>query len=90
MECETSKGMKSKISFGTAIIHSPKYLFLDEPFDGIDENFTPKIISVLKKMANDGASILISSHDHDLLLSLCDTILKIEDGKIITSNFLEK
>lgn len=87
---EYSKGMKSKISFGTAIIHSPKYLFLDEPFDGIDEYYKPKMMSTLKKMSTDGASILITSHDQQTLLSLCDYILKLEDGKIITPNHLQK
>jgi ABC-type multidrug transport system ATPase subunit len=78
--------MKSKISFGTAIFHNPKYLLLDEPFDGIDENFKPKIIEALKKISSEGGSILITSHDHDILYSLCDYTLKLEDGKIINSD----
>lgn len=87
---EYSKGMKSKISFGTAIFHNPKYLLLDEPFDGIDENFKPKIIMTLKKVSIAGGSILITSHDQDILYSLCDYTLKLEDGKIITSEEIQE
>lgn len=83
---EYSKGMKSKISFGTAIFHNPKYLLLDEPFDGIDENFKPKIIEALKKISSEGGSILITSHDQNILYSLCDYTLKLKDGKIINSD----
>lgn len=80
---EYSKGMKSKISLGIALIHKPKYLLLDEPFDGIDEYFKPKIIAKLKQLSNEGTSILLISHDREMLHLLCDFTLELKNGKLI-------
>jgi ABC-2 type transport system ATP-binding protein len=78
-----SKGMKSKLSLATAILHFPKFLFLDEPFDGIDENSILVIIEILKKMKKNGNTIIITSHQKDLLGLICSNISTIENGKIL-------
>lgn len=75
-----SKGMKSKISLATSLIHSPKYLFLDEPFDGIDNESIKKIINLLIKISNNGSTVLISSHQDEYLAKMCNKILKLNNG----------
>ena len=72
--------MKSKISLATSLIHSPKYLFLDEPFDGIDNESIKKIIDLLIKISNNGSTVLISSHQDEYLAKMCNKILKLNNG----------
>src|SRR5690606_5809549 len=49
-----SNGMKSKVSFGAAMIHAPEFLVLDEPFNGIDFITTRKLVKILKQRAQEG------------------------------------
>jgi ABC-2 type transport system ATP-binding protein len=78
-----SKGMKSKMSLLTALIHSPKYLFLDEPFDGIDKKSITKIITYLKQLSESGTTILLSSHQENQIDELCNKVFILENGIII-------
>ncbi len=78
-----SKGMQSKISLAAAIIHNPKYLILDEPFDGVDFVSIQNITKLFKEMAEGGLTILVTSHQYDIVASLCDNFALLKDGKII-------
>jgi ABC-2 type transport system ATP-binding protein len=78
-----SKGMKAKLAFVMSIIHNPRYLFLDEPFDGIDEEMRSKIQQKIRAMVRDeGILVIITSHQRDLIENFCDIILTIEEGRI--------
>ncbi len=77
-----SKGMKSKLSLATALFHSPKYLFLDEPFDGCDIKSINNIVEMFICLKKNGSTILISSHDMINLTKMCDSISVIENGII--------
>jgi len=78
-----SAGMKKKVSLATAIIHNPKLLILDEPLEGIDPVSAKRIKDIMKMMAQNGTSILISSHVLDTIEKLCDEIAIINKGKIV-------
>ena len=78
-----SKGMKSKISIAAALVHSPKYLILDEPFDGIDFLMSQKIIKLFKDLAAQRCTFLITSHQFDLLAELCDNFAILKNGTIL-------
>ncbi|GHS88122.1 ABC transporter ATP-binding protein [Bacteroidia bacterium] len=80
---EFSKGMKSKMSLAAALIHSPKHLILDEPFDGIDFLMTQKIVKLFKTLAKEGVTILITSHQMELIHELADTMAILKDGHIM-------
>jgi len=78
-----SAGMKKKVSLAAAIIHNPKLLILDEPFEGVDPVSAKRIKDILKQMVNNGASVLITSHVLDTIEKYCDEIAIINKGKIV-------
>ncbi len=78
-----SKGMKNKVSLAAALIHQPSYLILDEPFDGVDFVSIQKITRLFKDLAKKGVTILITSHQYDVVASLCDNFALLKAGKII-------
>src|SRR5690606_7782132 len=80
-----SNGMKSKVSFAAAMIHSPEFLVLDEPFNGIDFITTREIIKILKQRAEAGTGILITSHQFDIIGELATRFSILHDSRIILS-----
>ena len=78
-----SKGMKSKVSLACALIHNPKYLILDEPFDGIDFVSIQAIGKLFRQMAAAGVTFFITSHQYDVIASLCNRFALLKDGQIL-------
>lgn len=78
-----SQGMKKKIAFASAIIHRPKVLLLDEPFENIDPISRTKMKKALKKMRDIGTTILISSHALAEVEDFCDEVVIINKGEMI-------
>lgn len=77
-----SKGMKQRLLFAQAIIGKPKLLLLDEPTNGLDSNWTSQLKKIILKLHEDGATILISSHQHDFLNEICHRRIYLVEGKI--------
>lgn len=80
-----SNGMKSKVSFGAAMIHAPEFLVLDEPFNGIDFITTRKLVKILKQRAQEGMGILITSHQFDIIAELATHFSVLHGSEIILS-----
>jgi ABC-2 type transport system ATP-binding protein len=78
-----SKGMKKKVALAAALIHHPKYLILDEPFESMDFLSVQKTSNLFQKLAANGAVILITSHQYDAVAEICDKIALLKDGKIL-------
>ncbi len=78
-----SKGMKAKVSLAAALIHSPQYLILDEPFDGLDFVSVQKVGHLLRNMAQKGCTILLTSHQYDIIAELSDQFALLKEGKIV-------
>ena len=78
---ELSSGNKMKISLIVALLHNPEILVLDEPFTHLDIETTSIITDVLKKI-KETKTLLISSHNLDLVINLCDRFLILDNGKI--------
>jgi len=78
-----SIGMKRKISIAAALIHNPKILILDEPFEGIDPISVKKIKENLKLMVKKGKTIFLTSHVLEIVESLCTDIAIINKGEIV-------
>ena len=78
-----SQGMKKKIAFISAIIHNPKVLFLDEPFENIDPISRKKMRDVIKRMQNKGSTIIITSHALSEVEWFCDEVAIIHKGKLV-------
>ena len=80
-----SSGMKSKVSFAAAVIHSPDFLVLDEPFNGIDFITMREISKILKERMNAGVGILITSHQFDIIAELATHFSILHESKILLS-----
>ncbi len=84
-----SKGMKQKLTICCALVHDPKILLLDEPLIGIDPRGARTLKDILIKIAEQGNSIIISSHMLPVVEELCHKILIIDQGKKIAEGTLE-
>lgn len=77
-----SLGMKQKLNIAQAIMEKPKILLLDEPTNALDDESVKRVHKVLLKFKEEGALIIIASHNKDDLNDVCDTIINIENGRI--------
>lgn len=80
---DLSKGMRIKFNFITTLIHQPSILLLDELFEGVDPAQAIALKDILKKQAETGKGILLSSHILSYIADICHRAYYIEDGKII-------
>lgn len=80
---EYSFGMKKKVALAAALIHEPKVLFLDEPFNGIDALTMRAVRNVLLELTGRGMTIFFSSHVMEVVEKLCDRIAIIDKGTIV-------
>lgn len=77
-----SGGMKQKLALCCALIHKPEFLVLDEPTTGVDSVSRKEFWEMLKKLRNNGITIVVSTPYMDEA-SLCDRVALMQDGKIM-------
>jgi ABC-2 type transport system ATP-binding protein len=77
-----SRGMRKKIALAAAIIHRPKVLFLDEPFEGVDAVSARLIQQLLQRYTAQGATIVFSGHEMHLVERLCTRIGIMVEGRL--------
>ncbi len=77
-----STGMRKKIGLAAALLHNPRVLFLDEPFEGVDPVSAQTIRGVLERYTASGATVVFSSHVMELVESLCDWVAVLATGRI--------
>lgn len=77
-----SLGMKQKIGIISALMENPRLILLDEPINALDEETSKKVLDLLNERKNNGALIVIASHDREELDFLADEIIEMKDGKI--------
>ena len=78
-----SHGMKQKISLIAALAHEPNILIMDEPFVGLDPKAVFEMKKIMKKMCEDGKSILFSTHILDVAEKICDRVAIIKSGNLV-------
>ena len=78
-----SLGMRQRLGIAQAIVHNPRVLILDEPTNGLDPEGIIDLNNLLKKLAQSGMAILISSHILSELELLCNKVCFINNGRII-------
>jgi ABC-2 type transport system ATP-binding protein len=78
-----SMGMRKKVALASAMIHRPKVLFLDEPFNGIDPISVRAIRNVMRHLIERGATIFITSHVMEVIERLCTRVAIINQGRIV-------
>ena len=84
-----SLGNQQRVQLAAALIHDPAVLVLDEPFSGLDPLAVEAMSSVLKEKASDGATVLFSSHQLDLVERLCDEVGICGHGKIVAQGTID-
>jgi ABC-2 type transport system ATP-binding protein len=85
-----SGGMKRRINIGTALLHRPKILFMDEPTVGIDPQSRNLIFEVMEKLHTEGSTIIYTTHYMEEAERLCDRIGIIDNGEIIAQGTLNE
>jgi ABC-2 type transport system ATP-binding protein len=80
---ECSHGMRKKTALAMALLHNPKVLILDEPFEGIDPASAETIRLLLKAIAGRGITILLTSHILSLVDRISDRVILIRDGRVM-------
>jgi ABC-2 type transport system ATP-binding protein len=84
-----SMGMKKKVALAGAMIHAPRVLFLDEPFNGIDAISARSIRDVLHRMTLGGTTVFFSSHVMEVVEKLCTRIAIIARGKMVAEGTMD-
>lgn len=86
---ELSKGMAQKVQFITTVVHKPSLMILDEPFSGFDPVNADIIRKEILRLKDEGASIILSTHDMASVEELCDEIALINQGKLVITGGVE-
>lgn len=79
-----SLGMKQKLGIAGAMMENPKLLILDEPFNGLDEESVDKVRQLIMERRGKDSLTIISCHDSDEIDKICDEIISIKLGKIVS------
>lgn len=85
-----SWGMKKKLAMAAAVIHGPKILFSDEPFEGVDAIAAVSLKALLNRMATHGVTIFLTSHVLEIVERLCSNVAIIHKGKLAAHGSLEE
>jgi ABC-2 type transport system ATP-binding protein len=85
-----SHGMQKKLALAAAVIHGPKILFLDEPFEGVDAIAAGTLKTMLQRMISRGATIFLTSHVLEIVERLCSHVGIIHHGCLVAQGSLEE
>ena len=81
-----SAGMVKKISLAAALIHAPRLLVLDEPFEAVDPVSGQTIRTILRRYVASGGTVVMSSHVMELVEGLCDRVAVIAAGRVLAED----
>jgi ABC-2 type transport system ATP-binding protein len=84
-----SLGMKQRLGIAAALIGAPDLLLLDEPANGLDPPGTAELRRLLRELAGEGVTIVMSSHLLDEVERLCDRVAVVESGRVIAEGALD-
>ncbi len=85
-----SHGMQKKLAMAAAVIHGPKILFLDEPFEGVDAIASGTLKAMLQRMIAHGATIFLTSHVLEIVERLCSHIAIIHQGRLVAQGSIDE
>ena len=87
---ELSKGMAQKVQFITTVVHKPSLLILDEPFSGFDPVNAQLIREEILRLKEEGATIILSTHNMESVEELCDNIALINKSKVVIAGGVDE
>ena len=90
MVSDYSAGMTKKICLASAMIHSPRILVLDEPFESVDPVSSANLKDILAEYASTGGTVIISSHVMSLVEKMCTHVAVINAGQVRAAGTMER
>jgi ABC-2 type transport system ATP-binding protein len=90
MIADYSHGMQKKLALAAAVIHGPRILFLDEPFEGVDALAAGALKALLGRMTERGTTIFLTSHVLEIVERLCSHVAIIHKGRLVAQGSLEE
>jgi len=85
-----SGGMKRRLNLAIGLVHNPKVVLLDEPMVGIDPQTRSSIMELIREIAQEGTTILFTTHHLEEAEALCDRIAIIDHGRILESGSVDE
>jgi ABC-2 type transport system ATP-binding protein len=85
-----SHGMQKKLALAAAVIHGPRILFLDEPFEGVDALAAGALKALLGRMTERGVTIFLTSHVLEIVERLCSHVAIIHQGRLVAQGSLDE
>ena len=85
-----SHGMQKKLALAAAVIHGPRILFLDEPFEGVDALAAGALKALLGRMTERGVTIFLTSHVLEIVERLCSHVAIIHKGRLVAQGSIEE
>lgn len=90
MVADYSHGMQKKLALAAAVIHGPRILFLDEPFEGVDALAAGALKALLGRMTERGVTIFLTSHVMEIVERLCSHVAIIHKGRLVAQGSLDE
>jgi ABC-2 type transport system ATP-binding protein len=90
MVADYSHGMQKKLALAAAVIHGPRILFLDEPFEGVDALAAGSLKALLGRMTERGVTIFLTSHVLEIVERLCSHVGIIHKGRLVAQGSMEE
>ncbi len=85
-----SAGMTKKIALACALVHAPRILVLDEPFESVDPVSAANIRDILTSYVRDGGTVIVSSHVMDLVQRMCDHVAVVSNGRVLAAGTVDE
>jgi ABC-2 type transport system ATP-binding protein len=90
MIADYSHGMQKKLALAAAVIHGPRILFLDEPFEGVDALAAGALKALLGRMTERGVTIFLTTHVLEIVERLCSHVAIINKGRLVAQGSLDE
>ncbi len=84
-----SGGEKQRLSLALALASQPRIIFLDEPTSGVDVNGRSTIRDIIRRLADDGVTVILATHELDEAEKICDRVVIFDKGKVLVEGTLD-
>jgi heme ABC exporter ATP-binding subunit CcmA len=78
---EFSRGMRQRLALERALVHQPRLVLLDEPFTGLDDRSSDRLMARLAGLKQDGSLVIVATHDIELAERVIDRAVMLQDGR---------